>query len=390
MHILLAPSVWNKGIVPPNIFFAAGATDENDWKDVTNKFLASGDAALSNNQVKESIEIYLQGIELLPSIWSGEESNPQSDGDVDGDDNDDETELPDEKVIEAIISLHTNYATALSYLEGSTENVVAAYRKACWCYQNYVRQRQQQSDDNDVENIPKEIAPVAASSYFYLGMTYQDLASSAATPTESGTMDSGKQMQYLENSARAYAKATKIDPNHWSSYANMGVVLADVGTDGSGNKAISLELYEEGIMSYQMAIDILAGAANNGGGNDAGPTDPPGNKNEVIAELQYRIGLCLVPFLFTQQMESDGSSVEDYNTRKCTLHSTPNAQEPNSPAITRSCLELAAYSFSNALQSYRYHDGANNALNLVTADATFGMSTDVTFVQNLFEEYASR
>ena len=148
----------------------------------------------------------------------------------------------------------------------------------------------------------------------------------------------------------------------------MGTVLADVGS-------VSLTLYEEGIMSYQKAISILT--AGDKGDNEKGPTDPPENVKEVVAELEYRIGLCLVPFMF----DESSNDVEDYSKRICTLHI-------NSTPAKRSCLELAAFQFSTALQYDPKHEGANNLLTMVTADASFGMSTDIGKVKNLFESYA--
>ena len=178
------------------------------------------------------------------------------------------------------------------------------------------------------------------------------------------------------------------------SFSNMGVVFADMGVDSSGNSAISLELYEEGIMAYQKAIDILTGDKNSDGGGSrskVGPTDPPDDINQVVAELHYRIGLCIVPFLFTQDSKDDNNRSDDYSKIQCTSHSMTSNYHGSKPSpITRSCLELSAHQFHTAIQFHARHEGANNALNLVTADATFGMSTDVKYVQKLFEEYASR
>ena len=198
-------------------------------------------------------------------------------------------------------------------------------------------------------------------------MTSQDIASTQT--------DEEAQQQYLQNAARAYAAATQLDPFHWSSFANMGSVLADVGLE------FNLGLYEEGIMAYQKAIDILTGS---GSGDDekkkiGRPTDPPENVREVVGELHYRIGLCLVPFLFSHNPKFVG----DYNEMKCTLNIGP-ASKPT----TRSCMELSAYQFNNALQYNPAHEEANNALTMVTADAVFGMSTDPNKVKSLFEDYA--
>lgn len=307
------------------------------------EYLFDGDRALSDNRLEDAIRQYSEGISLLPKLWKTQDH-------VDDDDSD----IPDAQEIEQIMSLHTNYATALSFLEGSTTNVVDAYRTACICYRKW----KQRSSEND--SAPKK---VAVQSFFFLGMTYQDLASSSINTQE----------EYLQQSVKAYASATKLDPNHWSSYANMGVVLADVGVDGDGNSAVSMGLYEEGIMSYQKAIKLLL---QNNEDSKTIPTDPPENVNEVVAELQYRIGLCLVPYLFmSTEQDSD-----DYNGKVCTLPGV---------AIEKNCFELAAFQFHTALK-YDQHEGALDALAIVTADATFGMSTDIEKVQKLFEDYASR
>lgn len=300
-------------------------------------YLLKGDRALTANRLEEALDQYTKGIALLPEQWTTQD-----------DVQDEPTDIPTAKEMEQIMSLHTNYATALSLIEGSSLAVINAYRIACICYRKWKR-----STDNPDDEAPKK---VAVQSFFFLAMTYQDLASAGGKET---------QEEYLQQAVKAYAAATKLDPLHWSSYANMGVVLADVGLDAEGNPAASLELFEEGVLSYQKAIELL-------GGKDK-PTDPPENTTDVVSELNYRIGLCLVPFLFN----TDGS--QEYNDKQCDL---PGVAEQ------RSCFELAAYQFQMALQSGP-HEGALNALTLVTADATFGMSTDVTKVKRLFEDYAS-
>jgi len=319
------------------------------WNDIVADLLIKGDAVLSENKIDKAIEYYQKGIKLLPVQWSSEDGLDEPTSDV--------KVLPSE--LKVIVSIHTNYATALSFREGSTIDVAKAYRIACLCYRKW-KKSLDISDDND-DKILKEIDDIITQAYFYLGMTYQDLSTSSE--------QANQQEEYLQQAARCYAAATKLDPHHWSSYANMGTVLADVGS-------ISLKLYEDGIMSYQKAISILT--VGDKGNNGKGPTDPPENVREVVAELEYRVGLCLVPFLFNDSSTDD---MDDYNKRICTLHI-------NSKPTKRSCLELAAYQFSTALQYDPKHEGANNLLTMVTADASFGMSTDTGKVKNLFESYA--
>lgn len=331
------------------------------WKDAAAGLLAAGDAALSENKLEQAIESYNQGIHLLPQRWT----------DVGFEESLDDVQVLGAEEISVVLSLHTNYATALSYSKGSDERVLSSYRSACLSYRRWMKETEAKSQGNSSSDAPKEIKVIATQSYFFLGMTHQDLAST--------TQEEEEQQQQLQSAARSYAAATKIDPNHWSSFANMGVILADVGIDhSSGNKAISLELYEEGIMAYQKAIDILTSGGKDDSMGGEGPTDPPENVREVVSELNYRIGLCLVPSLFSPDKDN-----EDISEKKCALNTGPK-----STPTARSCLELAAYQFNTALQFHPHHDGANAALTMVTADAEFGMSTDVKKVQNLFEDYA--
>ena len=338
------------------IFSRVPLTNADTSKDADH-YLVKADSALSNNRTEEAVTLYSSGIQLLPKQWSTEVIDESAEASESGEDD----AIPDAKEMEIIVSLHTNYGTALSFVEGPSDKVIDAYKTACLCYRKWKKL----VDEIEIDEAPKK---AAIQSFFFLGMTYQDRAA-ATNPKE-------QQEEYLQHAVKAYAAATKLDPNHWSSFANMGVVLADVGVDSEGNNAVSLQMFDEGIMSYHKAIMILTGYNESGKRTSNRPTDPPENAKEVVAELQYRTGLCLVPSLFTAN-----NSEDDYNKKLCTLPSV---------AKERSCMELAAYQFHTALQSNDQHEGALNALTLVTADATFGMSTDVKNVQQLFEDYASR
>lgn len=318
---------------------SAAVAAESDWVDTALKFLIEGNKALQVAEVgklEEAIESYKQGVDTLPAQCH---------------------KSFDKKQAQIILSLHTQLGQALSYA-GDLQRAIDSFRSACICQREW-----SDGGKNDALN------QMASKAYFALGMAYQESASSDT--------DEGKQREQLELSVRAYGHATKLDPLYWSSYANLGVILADVGQDGNGNKAKSMQMYEEGILAYQKAIDILTGAD----GSNLIPTDPPENVKEVVAELQYRIGLCLVPFLFSPDSSNETDN-GDYSERECTL-------TIDSKPITRSCLELAAYQFNKAAQYDALHVGAQNALVLVTADASFGMSTDVKKVEALFEDYAS-
>eukprot|EP00986_Skeletonema_menzelii_P015948 scaffold13101_cov120-Skeletonema_menzelii.AAC.1 len=311
---------------------------ESEWVDAALKLLVEGNKAMQVAEVgklEEAIESYRNGVETLPTACD---------------------KKMDKKQAQIILSLHTQLGQALMYA-GELQEAIDSFRSACICQREW-----SEGGKNEALN------QVASKAYFSLGMAYQEAASSAT--------DEGKQREQLELSVRAYGHATKLDPLYWSSYANLGVILADVGQDRNGNKAKSLEMYEEGILAYQKAIDILTGAD----GSNSIPTDPPENVREVVAELQYRIGLCLVPSLFFP--ESDKETDDNYSERECTL-------TIDSKPIKRSCLELAAYQFNKAAQYDALHVGAQNALVMVTADASFGMSTNVKKVEALFEDYAS-
>ena len=107
--------------------------------------------------------------------------------------------LPSE--LKIIVSIHTNYATALSFREGSTIDVVKAYRIACLCYQKW--KKSLDISDND-DKISKEIDEIVTQAYFYLGMTYQDLSTSSE--------QTNQQEEYLQQATKTYAAATKLDP----------------------------------------------------------------------------------------------------------------------------------------------------------------------------------
>jgi len=164
------------------------------WNDIVADLLIKGDAVLSENKIDKAIvEYYQKGIKLLPLQWSGEDGLDEST-------HTGVKVLPSE--LKVIVSIHTNYATALSFREGSTIDVAKAYRVACLCYRKW-KKSLDISDDND-DKISKEIDDIITQAYFYLGMTYQDLSTSSEQANE--------QEEYLQQAARCYAAATKLDP----------------------------------------------------------------------------------------------------------------------------------------------------------------------------------
>ena len=125
------------------------------WKDVTTvtNLLSKGDKALAEHKLQQSIDYYKEGIQLLPPEWS--EGFP-----------DDVLLLPDE--IQVVISLYTNYATALSYMDDyPNDNVLSAYRTACLCYRHWKKQMDGQHTNE--YDVPKDIVTIVTQSYFLLG-----------------------------------------------------------------------------------------------------------------------------------------------------------------------------------------------------------------------------
>eukprot|EP00985_Skeletonema_marinoi_P014848 scaffold7555_cov134-Skeletonema_marinoi.AAC.3 len=172
---------------------------ESGWVDAALKFLVEGNKALQVAEVgklEEAIEAYKQGVETLPAECD---------------------KSFDKKKAQIILSLHTQLGQALSYA-GDLQSAIDSFRSACICQREW-----SEGGKNEALN------QLASKAYFSLGMAYQESASSAT--------HEGKQREQLELSVRAYGHATKLDPLYWSSYANLGVILADVGQDGNGSKS---------------------------------------------------------------------------------------------------------------------------------------------------------
>jgi len=111
------------------------------------------------------------------------------------------------------------------------------------------------------------------------------------------------------------------------------------------------------LAAYNKAFEILTQTEHE-------PTDPPEQPKIMIAELQYRIGLCI---------QSDLS-------RKCALTDDPSTEVP--------CKELAAHAFALAVKYNPTHELAKHMLATVTADATMKRASN-DYVKSLFDDYAS-
>ena len=361
--------------------------------------LKQADEALEDGAVRQAIEFYAHGIRQLPKRWSKL---------VDGNE---DSSFPTTRDMKIALSLHTNYGTALiAHSDGNgSDEVLDAFKRAVVVYRDWDNSaREQDKDDVTVKEV-------AAKAYYFLGLTYQELADLknneeeqddyleratkgfdaateldldnwASTASQSyffvgmlyqekaaASTEKESREKYLQLALKAYQAAIEMDSKNWSSFASMGVVLADVGTDENGNNN-SLQMFEEGIRYYQKGIDILESLRVDLKTPTAGPTvsDPPENVDELIAELQYSIGLSLIPFLVDPE-----TAEEDHSNKMCKLPSTTEEKK---------CLNLAANQFRTALQSNPKHKAAQRALASLEADAK---SKKMAEIQDLLTEYES-
>ena len=218
------------------------------------------------------------------------------------------------------LSLLTNLGTALSSL-GKEKEAVEAYRTAILMFTKNV-------DEITEEEEVQEVTGIAAQSAFFLAMVYQSLGMGRLA-------------------ADAYELANSIDPYHWSSLGNLGAILHD-----------EFHEHDNALIAYNKAYQILTQT-------DVEPTDPPENTRFMLAELQYRIGLCII---------------HDAN-RKCALMDDPTTEI--------CCKELATNAFATAVKYNPNHDSAKHMLATITADATMKRASN-TYVKSLFDNYAKK
>lgn len=183
-------------------------------------YLASGDEALAAGEYQQAISLYKAGVDKLSE---------------------------DESLL-TILSLETNFATALSSI-GQNEEAVTHYQRAVSTYMEEI----EEIVDKEMKQYAKEITSQAS---FFLGMVYQDI-------------------DEIEKAIEAYGYAVVLDPNHWSALANLGSVLHDV-----------LRNHDEALVAYNKAYEILTTESIEA-------TDPPAEPRYILSQLQYRIGLCL-------------------------------------------------------------------------------------------------
>jgi tetratricopeptide (TPR) repeat protein len=218
------------------------------------------------------------------------------------------------------LSLYTNLGTSLSSL-GREQEALEAYISGLKLFE---RQITKLKEDEEIE----EAKGIAAQAAFFLAMVYQSLGRTRMA-------------------ADTYAFANTVDPYHWASMGNLGAILHD-----------ELHEHEEALVAYNKAYEILTQTK-------VEPTDPPENPNFMLAELQYRIGLCIN---------------HDAN-RKCALVDDPSTAVP--------CRELATNAFATAVKYDPDHDSAKHMLATITADATMKRASN-TYVKSLFDNYAKK
>jgi len=251
--------------------------------------LLKGDTAFAADDLVTAIGYYEQGIEMIT----------------------------DDESITTPLSLYTNLASAYSS-QGNEEKASTLYREAVIYHSKKV-------DESVEESIRKDATDIAAQASFFLGMTFQEL-------------------EHHEKAADAYAYANSLDPNHWSSLANLGSVLQDHLNQGA-----------DAMTAYYKAYDILS--------SDEAPTDPPENPKEILSQLQYRIGLAII---FAEK-------------QKCVMREDPSREVP--------CSEMAANAFNTAIILDPDNEEAKHMLATVTTDATMSRASN-TYVTELFERYA--
>jgi len=254
------------------------------------QLLKLGDTALASDDLATAIGYYERGINTI--------KNDES--------------------ISTSLSLYTNLATAHSST-GNEENAANMYRTAIKYYLK-------KSDEIVEQSARKEATDIAAQASFFLGMTLQEL-------------------EQNQKAADAYAFANTLDPNHWSSLANLGSVLQD-----------HLNQPAEAMTVYYKAYDILSLS-------EVEPTDPPENPKQILSQLQYRIGLAIN---FAEE-------------QKCVMREDPDNEVP--------CSEMAANAFNTAVTLDPNNEEAKHMLASVTTDATMSRASN-TYVTELFERYA--
>ena len=299
---------------PFNRIAFASSNDLHQQQDVSSidEHLRLGDESLIQDDIVTAIEHYERGINHVNVVLSSE-SGPKSNDRITDD------------VLSSIVSLHTNLATAYS-TQGENDRAIQSYRNAIKVYQKHAA-----IDQENYQQPYHDSQLITAQASFFLGMVFQDI-------------------NQPQLAVEAYNYATQLDPNHWSSYSNLGAVYHD-----------NLRNYREALMAYNQAYSLLTNPSND-------VTDPPVEASFILSQLQYRIGLCLS---------------HDTTTQKCAV--TPS--DGNHSPEPGNCAELAAHAFSLAIEYDGNNESAKHMLATLTADATMHRASNV-YVKDLFDQYA--
>jgi tetratricopeptide (TPR) repeat protein len=231
-------------------------------------FLKLADDALSQNLNEQAISYYEQGLHRLKGGSKEEE----------------------EHSLIVILSLHTNYGSALSS--------VGRNQEAAEQYQLALRKYAKEISDIVEESFKKEVTDIAAQSSFFLGMVYQD-------------------MGQFQDAVDAYSQAHVLDPYHWASVANLAAVNHD-----------NLAQHRQALAAYNKAYQILTKQ-----GVDA--TDAPVEPRFILSQLQYRIGLCI-----SHDLDA-----------KCALEDDPDKPVSCKEQATHAFAQALEYDSSNEVSS---------------------------------------
>jgi len=219
----------NSSIVAIN---ASLATD--DTTSSISDLLALGDAALIKDDTVTAIEHYEKGVTLLTTSQPPEQLLKN-----------------DESLLPVIISLYTNYGTALSQNPATVDAAIDTYKKAIITHRDAI---------SNVGNTStkKEADDNTAQAAFFLGLTFEDINN-------------------WNFAVESYVYAHELDPGHWASLGNMGAILHD-----------RLKRPAEALTAYRDAFELLTAS------DDRKVTDRPSEPRYVLSQLQYRIGMALV------------------------------------------------------------------------------------------------
>lgn len=300
-------------------------------------YLAAGDEALSMDNLEEAIQMYKQGISLLPELKESTVSTKEGSSS-----NYDEEEQQDTSSAKTKLSLYTNLGTALS-TAGRNQEAVKAYQQTLLAHKQH---KSRQATD------------IAAAASFFLGMEYHDL-------------------ENIAEAADAYEYATQLDPQYWAAHANLGSLLQDHANDNmlatihgvnmnippSEQRGVFLR---KALAAYNEAYLILTS-------NSKEPTDPPEDVLTVVSDLQYRIGLLLQD---TQQ--------------KCAVpaSSLSSSSDDAEPPKEVDCKEMATHSFALAVKYDPSNEAAKHMLASITADSTIERASN-SYIKELFDSYAT-